>query len=74
MVLDRKVADDETKNLMRLREVVDSYLKKTPIIGRLDNTSEQQTNLYYTDASHHTGTTRMSNDPHGHCYSKLSSA
>jgi choline dehydrogenase-like flavoprotein len=62
LVLDWKVTDDETKSLIRLQEVVDSYLKKTHI-GCLDNTSQKLSDLYYTDASHHIGTTRMSDDP-----------
>jgi choline dehydrogenase-like flavoprotein len=62
LVLDWKVGDDETKSMVRLQELVDSYLKKTHI-GYLDHTSQQLTDLYYTDASHHIGTTRMSNDP-----------
>jgi choline dehydrogenase-like flavoprotein len=62
LVLDWKVTDDETRSVMRLQELVDSYLKKTHI-GYLDNTSQKITDLYYTDASHHIGTTRMSDDP-----------
>ena len=59
LVLDWKVGAEETKSLMRLQELVDFYLKKTHI-GHLDNTLND---LSYTDASHHTGTTRMSDDP-----------
>jgi choline dehydrogenase-like flavoprotein len=62
LVLDWKVTDDETKSLTRLQELVDSYLKKTHI-GYLDNTSQKLSDLSYTDASHHIGTTRMSDDP-----------
>jgi choline dehydrogenase-like flavoprotein len=47
---------------MRLQEVVDAYLRKADI-GHLDNTSQPLTELHYTDASHHIGTTRMSDDP-----------
>jgi choline dehydrogenase-like flavoprotein len=62
LVLDWKVGAEETKCMMRLQEVVDYYLRKNHI-GYLDNTSEKLSDLRYTDASHHIGTTRMSDDP-----------
>jgi choline dehydrogenase-like flavoprotein len=61
LVLDWKVGDAETNSLMRLQELVDAYLRKTNI-GFLDNTAQQLADLSYTDASHHIGTTRMSDD------------
>ncbi|MGH8068788.1 MAG: GMC oxidoreductase [Candidatus Entotheonellia bacterium] len=62
LVLDWKVGDDETRSLMRLQDLVDHYLRKHHI-GYLDNTSQKLSDLHYTDASHHIGTTRMSADP-----------
>ena len=62
LVLDWKVGDEETKSLIRLQELVNSALKKAHL-GYLDETSQQLNDLRYTDASHHIGTTRMSDDP-----------
>jgi choline dehydrogenase-like flavoprotein len=62
LILDWKVGDDETKHLMRLQELVDYSLRKNHL-GYLDNTSQPLSDLRYTDASHHIGTTRMSDDP-----------
>jgi choline dehydrogenase-like flavoprotein len=62
LVLDWKVGDDETQSLMRLQDFVDYHLRKNRI-GFLDNTSQKSSDLRYTDASHHIGTTRMSDDP-----------
>jgi choline dehydrogenase-like flavoprotein len=62
LILDWKVGDDETTSLVRLQELVDYYLRKNHI-GYLDNTSPPLSDLHYTDASHHIGTTRMSDDP-----------
>jgi hypothetical protein len=62
LVLDWKVGDEETKSLIRLQELVNAALKKAHI-GYLDETSQQLDDLHYTDASHHLGTTRMSDDP-----------
>jgi choline dehydrogenase-like flavoprotein len=61
LVLDWKVGDEETKSLIRLQELVNSSLRST-CIGSLDQT-QPLSNLRYTDASHHIGTTRMSDDP-----------
>ena len=61
-VLDWKVGNEETKSLIRLQELVDSALKKAHI-GYLDETSQELDDLRYTDASHHIGTTCMSDDP-----------
>jgi len=62
LVLDWKVTDDETRSLVRLQEVVDSRLQETQI-GCLDTMAQKLTDLSYTDASHHIGTTRMSDNP-----------
>jgi choline dehydrogenase-like flavoprotein len=62
LVLDWKVGEEETNSLMRLQELVDYYLKQHHI-GYLDTASEKFNDLHYTDASHHIGTTRMSDDP-----------
>jgi hypothetical protein len=62
LVLDWKVGNEETKSLIRLQESVNSSLKKAHI-GYLDNTAQQLSDLRYTDASHHIGTTRMSDNP-----------
>jgi choline dehydrogenase-like flavoprotein len=62
LILDWKVGDDETKRLMRLQELVDYYLRKNHI-GHLDNISQPLSDLHYSDASHHIGTTRISDDP-----------
>jgi len=62
LVLDWKVGEEETKNLVRLQELLDYYLRKHHI-GYLDHASQTFSELYYTDASHHIGTTRMSDGP-----------
>jgi choline dehydrogenase-like flavoprotein len=62
LVLDWKVGNEETKSLIRLHELVNAALKKAHI-EYLDETSQQLDDLHYTDASHHIGTTRMSDDP-----------
>ena len=62
LVLDWKVGNEGTKSLIRLQELVNSSLKKAHI-GYLDNTAQQLSDLRYTDASHHIGTTRRSDDP-----------
>ena len=56
LVLDWKVGPEETRTVMRLQELLDSQLRRNHI-GHLDNPSN---NPFYTDASHHIGTTRMS--------------
>jgi hypothetical protein len=62
LVLDWKVGHDVTRSLIRLQELVNSAVKKAHI-GYLDETSQAWDDLRYTDASHHIGTTRMSDDP-----------
>ena len=52
----------KTKSLLRLQELVDPALKKAHI-GYLDETSQELDDLHYTHASHHIGTTCMSDDP-----------
>jgi choline dehydrogenase-like flavoprotein len=62
LVLDWKVGEEEMKSLIRLQALVDASLKKADI-GYLDHTAQNSNDLHYTDASHHIGTTRMSDDP-----------
>jgi choline dehydrogenase-like flavoprotein len=62
LVLDWKVGDEETKSLRRLQELVNASLQKAHL-GYLDDTAQPCSALRYTDASHHLGTTRMSDDP-----------
>jgi len=62
LVLDWKVGAEETRTLRRLQELVDRYLRLNRI-GCLEVDSSEAGNLSYTDASHHIGTTRMSEHP-----------
>jgi choline dehydrogenase-like flavoprotein len=62
LVLDWKVGPDETKSLLRLQALVHAAVTKAHL-GLLDGTSPPLDALRYTDASHHLGTTRMSDDP-----------
>lgn len=57
--LDWKVGNQEIENVLRLQKILGRYLYDKQI-GEFNNTSEE---LVFTDASHHIGTTRMSNDP-----------
>jgi hypothetical protein len=61
LVLDWRIRAEETRSLMRLQALLDSHLR-THQLGYVDNTSEPFSELLYTDASHHIGTTRMSTD------------
>ena len=47
---------------MRLQELLDQYLRKTNI-GSVKTAANEIDALSYTDASHHIGTTRMSEHP-----------
>jgi choline dehydrogenase-like flavoprotein len=62
LILDWKVGDPETRSLLRLQELVNSSLKQNGI-GYVYDNSEVVSKLQYTDASHHIGTTRMSDNP-----------
>ncbi|MET0500775.1 MAG: GMC family oxidoreductase [Candidatus Binatia bacterium] len=62
LILDWKVAAEETKTLIRLQELLDLYLRKNQM-GYLDKDSIGVGSPAYTDASHHIGTTRMSENP-----------
>jgi choline dehydrogenase-like flavoprotein len=61
LVLDWKVGSEETRTLTRLHELLDRHLRKRAI-GYLAS-DEQSPHPFYSDASHHIGTTRMSEDP-----------
>lgn len=63
LILDWKVGAEETRTVVRLQELFDQYLRKNNI-GYLDTTPSEIDTGSYTDASHHIGTTRMSDDPH----------
>jgi choline dehydrogenase-like flavoprotein len=64
LVLDWRVGLEERRSMVRLHERLAEQLRRTGI-GRLSRTAEVA-ELTFTDASHHIGTTRMSNDPrHG---------
>jgi choline dehydrogenase-like flavoprotein len=62
LVLDWKIGSEETRTVMRLQELLDRYLRKNNI-GFLDTAPSRTDALSYTDASHHIGTTRMSEHP-----------
>jgi choline dehydrogenase-like flavoprotein len=62
LVLDWQIRPEETHSLMRLQALLDQHLHQHQL-GYLDNTSEQFSDLLYTDASHHLGTARMSTNP-----------
>jgi GMC oxidoreductase len=62
LVLDWKVGAEESRTLLRLQELLDLYFRKNQI-GYLDRSADDAHNLSYTDASHHIGTTRMSETP-----------
>jgi choline dehydrogenase-like flavoprotein len=60
LILDWKITAEETRCLTRLQERLDQQLKRHQL-GYLDTAAGGD--LTYTDASHHIGTTRMSDDP-----------
>jgi choline dehydrogenase-like flavoprotein len=62
LVLDWKVGMEETRTLMRLQELLDVHLRQKHL-GYVDNSSSHKEPLSFSDASHHLGTTRMSDDP-----------
>jgi choline dehydrogenase-like flavoprotein len=62
LVLDWVVGQEETASLMRLQDLVDARLRRHRL-GYLDRDAAGFSDLRYTDASHHLGTTRMSADP-----------
>jgi hypothetical protein len=62
LILDWKVGTEETQTLARLQELLDYYLRKNHM-GYLDAGSDEISRLSYTDASHHIGTTRISENP-----------
>jgi choline dehydrogenase-like flavoprotein len=61
LVLHWKVGSEETRTLTQLHELLDRHLRKRGI-GHLVS-DEQRLEPFYSDASHHIGTTRMSDDP-----------
>ena len=62
LVLDWQLRPEETHSLMRLQALLDKYLRQHQL-GCLETPAEPFSDLLYTDASHHIGTTRMSTDP-----------
>jgi choline dehydrogenase-like flavoprotein len=62
LVLDWRIGREETESLSRLQELVAERLARAGV-GRLDTGGLKDTAPSYTDASHHMGTTRMSDDP-----------
>ena len=59
LILNWKVGAEETRTLTRLQELLDLHLRNNNM-GYVHTDSNEMTNLSYTDASHHIGTTRMS--------------
>jgi choline dehydrogenase-like flavoprotein len=59
LVLDWKVNNDEVRTAVRLQEVLGRRLRDSGL-GSLDSSPAKLAELKFTDASHHTGTTRMS--------------
>ena len=62
LVLDWKIGREETASLVRLQRLLGERLKQEGV-GDLDETGLESIEPRYTDASHHMGTTRMSEDP-----------
>jgi choline dehydrogenase-like flavoprotein len=62
LVVDWRIGPEETGSLVRLQELLGERLAREGI-GRLDTSALETAAPSYTDASHHMGTTRMSDDP-----------
>jgi choline dehydrogenase-like flavoprotein len=62
LVLDWRIAREETQSLARLQGLLAEQLSRRNG-GRLEGPDLRETTPSYTDASHHIGTTRMSADP-----------
>jgi choline dehydrogenase-like flavoprotein len=62
LILDWKVGTEETQTLARVQSLVDHHLRKNHM-GYVEAHSDEMDHLSYTDASHHIGTTRMSDNP-----------
>jgi choline dehydrogenase-like flavoprotein len=61
LVLDWKIGPDETRTLRRLHQLIDRNLRKHHV-GSLDSDWDRAP-LGFSDAAHHAGTTRMSDNP-----------
>jgi choline dehydrogenase-like flavoprotein len=61
LVLDWKIGPDETRTLRRLHQLIDRNLRKHHV-GSLDSDWDHAP-LGFSDAAHHAGTTRMSDNP-----------
>jgi choline dehydrogenase-like flavoprotein len=62
LVLDWKIGAEETIAIRRLQELFAERLERQGI-GKLSRSEPDSAAPQYTDASHHMGTTRMSDDP-----------
>ena len=62
LVLDWRVGAEVRRSIVKLHEALDEQLHRTGI-GRLESTAEDADETTFTDASHHMGTTRMSDNP-----------
>lgn len=62
LTLDWKVGSKEIRSLIRIQEILYDTLRKNRI-GYSDSPPTSTSDLTFTDASHHMGTTRMSQDP-----------
>jgi len=61
LVLDWKIGGDETRTLRRLHHLMDRNLRRNDV-GSLDSDWDRAP-LGFSDAAHHAGTTRMSDNP-----------
>lgn len=62
LVLDWKVGSEETDSVLRMQALFGQWLTRQGI-GTLESALPEGSQPSYTDASHHMGTTRMSDDP-----------